>query len=400
MTQTSPWDGQLPQSVRQELNSGPLGLYLHIPFCAARCGYCDFNTYTPGELNGPDLHANFVAAARAEIRWAAEILGPDRPPISTVFFGGGTPTELPVSAISGLLRDVETELGVAAQAERSCESNPDSVTPHYLLGLRAAGFNRLSIGMQSAVPEVLATLDRTHRPERVPLAVQWAKDAGLAVSLDLIYGAPGESLDQWRWTVMQALAQEPDHISAYALVVEPGTALAAQIRRGELAQPDDDELATKYELAAELITAAGLTCYEISNWARTPDQECQHNRGYWSGGNWWGIGPGAHSHVGGIRWWNVKHPRAYAQRLAAQQSPAQGREILTPEQRHAERVLLGMRLVQGFAVAELSSAGRRSVHGLVSDGLLVGQAARTGRAVLTQRGRLLADLVVRELLPD
>ena len=275
------------------------------------------------------------------------------------------------------------------------------MTPASLAALAAAGFTRVSFGMQSAVPHVLATLDRTHDPVRIPDVVRWAKDAGLRVSLDLIYGTPGESLDDWRASVEAALATGVEHVSAYALVVEPGTRMGAQVRRGELAMPDEDDQAAKYELADDLLAAAGLRWYEVSNWARTPSDACRHNLAYWRGDDWWGIGPGAHSHVGGVRWWNVKHPRAYAARLEAGLSPAAAREVLPEQTRALERVLLEVRLATGLPLAALSDEGRRAVAALVADGLVAPGAAldRTDpRVVLTRRGRLLADAVVRALV--
>jgi oxygen-independent coproporphyrinogen-3 oxidase len=248
---------------------------------------------------------------------------------------------------------------------------------------------------------VLRVLERTHDPDRVPQVVQWAREAGLGVSLDLIYGTPGERLADWRTSLDAALACDPDHVSAYALIVEPGTRLAQQVRRGEIPAPEDDDLADKYEVADAVLTGAGLSWYEVSNWARTPDDVCRHNVGYWQGDDWWGVGPGAHSHVGGVRWWNVRHPRAYAERLSAGLSPAQAREVLTDSERYQERVLLGVRLVDGLPLSELDAAGRSAVAALVADGLVDGRAAtadRPRRVVLTGRGRLLADAVVRDLL--
>lgn len=295
-----------------------------------------------------------------------------------------------------LLRD---GFGLAAGAEVTTEANPDSVTPDSLARLADAGFTRVSFGMQSAVPHVLATLDRTHDPRRVPEAVTWARDAGLQVSLDLIYGTPGETLADWRTSLLEALSCGPDHISAYALIVEEGTRMAVQVRRGELPAPDPDDAADKYELADELLTGAGMGWYEVSNWSTSPTTVCRHNIGYWRGGDWWGFGPGAHSHVGGVRWWNVKHPRAYAQRLAAQQTPAAGREILTEDQVYDESILLGVRLAEGLLIERLRPEGRRSVAGLLADGLVQERAAlREERVVLTLRGRLLADAVVRRLV--
>ena len=375
-----------------------------------RCGYCDFNTYTAAELGGGADQAGYARTAAAELALAATVLadaGVPRRPASTVFVGGGTPTLLPPADLAGLLDAVRERFGLAPGAEVTTEANPDSVDAAGLAALAAAGFTRVSFGMQSAVPHVLAALDRTHDPARVPLAVRWAREAGLAVSLDLIYGTPGESAADWRASVEAALACEPDHVSAYALVVEEGTRLAARVRRGELPPPDDDDLADRYEDADGLLAAAGYSWYEVSNWARTAADACRHNLGYWRGDDWWGAGPGAHSHVGGVRWWNVRHPRAYAERLAAGRSPAAGREVLGESERHAERVLLGVRLAGGLPLADLDGAGRAAVGGLVADGLVDGRAAvdaRTptgrpdGRVGLPRRGRLLADGVVRRLL--
>jgi len=411
---------------------------VHVPFCTVRCGYCDFNTYTASELGGGANQAQYATTALREVDLAAKVLADaGRAPaeVSTVFFGGGTPTMLPAEDLARVLGGVKEAWGLADGAEVTTEANPDSVTPESLRVLADAGFTRVSFGMQSAVPHVLATLERTHDPLRIPDVVRWARDAGLDVSLDLIYGTPGESLDDWRASVETALATGVDHVSAYALVVEPGTKMAAQVRRGEVALPDEDDQAAKYELIDGLLTEAGLRWYEVSNWSR-PGHECRHNVGYWRGDDWWGIGPGAHSYVSapgngsaggdsaggdsagdgsagegtpaGVRWWNVKHPRAYATRLEAGQSPGAGRELLTREEAHLERVMLGVRLREGLDLGVLSASGRTAVAGLVAGGLLDGRAAVGGgrghgaggvpaRAVLTQRGRLLADAVVRDL---
>jgi len=298
-----------------------------------------------------------------------------------------------------MLAGIRERFGLAPGAEVTTEANPDSVTPESLARLAEGGFTRVSIGMQSAVPHVLATLERTHDPDNVARAVAGTRAAGMQVSVDLIYGTPGESLDDWRRSLETAVALEPDHISAYALVVEEGTKLAAQVRRGLVAMPEDDDEADKYELADALLADAGFGWYEVSNWARSEHTRCRHNIAYWEGTNWWGIGPGAHSHIGGVRWWNVKHPSAYAARLRSARSPAQARESLTDEQRHDERVLLGTRLVEGLPVADLRTDGRAAVGGLIADGLVDGAAAvARGRVVLTRRGRLLADTVVHRLL--
>lgn len=379
----------------------PFGIYLHVPFCTVRCGYCDFNTYTATELGpaggakGASV-ATFVDAAISELDLALRSVGTDRP-VSTVFVGGGTPTLLPPQDLVRFLDAVRERWGLDDDAEVTTEANPDSVTEESLRVLADGGFSRVSIGMQSAVPQVLATLDRTHDPANVAKALAAARAAGLAVSLDLIYGTPGESLEQWRTSLETALALEPDHLSAYALTVEDGTKMAARVRRGELPMPTGDDEADKYELADELLAAAGYGWYEISNWARTPADRCRHNEAYWRSHDWWGVGPGAHSHVDGERWWNLKHPATWAKALA-EGDPAAEREVLTAEQRADEDVLLGVRLVDGLPTDRLTPQGRRAVAGLVADGLVEGRAAIGGRVVLTRRGRLLADTVVHHLV--
>lgn len=397
----APADGTLPASVQVGADDRAFGIYLHVPFCTVRCGYCDFNTYTATELGGGASQASYAATAVREVALAGDVLrraGLPARPVSTVFVGGGTPTVLPADDLVGMLRAVRDTWGLSDDAEVTTEANPDSVTPQSLAALAAGGFTRVSFGMQSAVPHVLRTLERTHDPARIPDVVRWARDAGLAVSLDLIYGTPGESLDDWRTSLDAALATGVDHVSAYALVVEDGTRMAVQVRRGELVLPDADDQAAKYELADDLLTAAGLGWYEVSNWARGTEHACRHNLAYWRGDDWWGIGPGAHSHVGGVRWWNVKHPRAYASRLEQGLSPAAGREVVDDEAAALERLMLGVRLAEGMSLAELSSDERARVAGLVADGLVDGRRALTERRlVLTRRGRLLADLVVRTL---
>jgi oxygen-independent coproporphyrinogen-3 oxidase len=400
-----PDDGALPGWVAAAPDPGRgFGVYLHVPYCTVRCGYCDFNTYTATELGGGASQAGYADTVLAEIALAGRVLadvGRDRRPVDTVFVGGGTPTVLPAGDLARMLDGVRGVWGLGAGAEVTTEANPDSVTPASLRALADAGFTRVSFGMQSAVPHVLATLERTHDSERVPDVVRWAADAGLAVSLDLIYGTPGESLDDWRRSVEAALACGVDHVSAYALVIEPGTRMAAQVRRGVLPPTDPDDQATKYEVADAMLADAGLRWYEVSNWARTEAVACRHNLGYWRGADWWGFGPGAHSHVGAgdraVRWWNVKHPRAYAERVGAGQTPAAARELLGSDDVALERVLLGVRLGEGLELASVSPRARVAVAGLVADGLLDGAAAVRGRAVLTVRGRLLADTVVRAL---
>jgi len=396
-----PADGALPASARDRARDRAFGVYLHVPFCRVRCGYCDFNTYTSTELRDA-RQEDFASQAIAEVEFGARVLeraGLPPRPAETVFFGGGTPTLLPSADLARMLGAVRTAFSLADGAEVTTEANPDSVDREYLGRLAESGFTRVSIGMQSAVPSVLATLDRTHDPERVPLVVDWARQAGLRVSLDLIYGTPGETLEDWLTSLRTAIALAPDHVSAYALIVEDGTRLAGRIRRGELAAPDDDLQADMYEAADELLAAAGYAWYEVSNWGRTPLDRSRHNLAYWTGEDWWGVGPGAHSHVGGVRWWNVKHPSAYGQRIAEGVSPAYAREVLDADARAAEELLLRSRIADGYPIQRLAPGGRAAVAGLIAEGLIDGRAAIDGRVVPTLRGRLLADLVVRELSP-
>jgi len=396
----APADGLLPISVTDDAGHRNLGIYVHVPFCRVRCGYCDFNTYTSDELRGAK-RSDYAGQAIEEVALARHVLAtsglPERP-ATTVFFGGGTPTLLPVADLADMLAAIIVAWGLTPGAEVTTEANPDSVDRDYLFALKAAGFTRVSFGMQSAVPHVLATLERTHDPARIPLVVAWAREAGLQVSLDLIYGTPGESLDDWNASIDAVLAEDPDHISAYALIIEDGTKLARQIRRGEVAQPSDDLQADMYEVLDAKLAAAGYDWYEVSNWARTSQNRSQHNLAYWQGHDWWGIGPGAHSHVGGVRWWNVKHPAAYADRILAGLSPAAGRETLDAETRRVERVLLLTRIRDGLRIDELEPAGRTAVAGLIADELVNAAAALRGSVELTLRGRLLADAVVRRLL--
>ena len=401
----APADGSLPDSALDGVGRRPFGFYVHVPFCRVRCGYCDFNTYTAEELgDAPGAsRSSYAAAAIAEIRRARQVLGDRDVPVSTVFLGGGTPTLLKPVDLAAILAAVASEFGLEHGAEITTESNPDSVARWDLEELRSAGFNRISFGMQSAVSRVLATLDRSHDPLRVPAVVDWSREAGFEqVSLDLIYGTPGETIADWETSIDAALACEPDHLSAYSLIVEDGTALARRIRNGELSMPDDDDVADKYELADDRFAAAGLRWYEVSNWARDDASRCRHNLLYWTGGDWGGVGPGAHSHVGGVRWWNVKHPAAYADRLAAGVSPAKAREVLDSETRRVERVLLELRLSEGLSLDVLDDVGRKAVPDLVIRGLLApsGTSAGPGRRLtLTRSGRLLADAVLRDLVP-
>lgn len=393
-----PVDGSLPDSALAGSAGRPLSIYLHVPFCATRCGYCDFNTYTAGELGSTTSTQSWYSAALAEIDLAAKVLGTDRR-IDTVFVGGGTPSLIGAQMLGGALRRIDEVFGLAVGAEVTTEANPESTDPKLLAGLRAAGYTRLSLGMQSTAPQVLATLDRRHTPGRALQVVDWARQAGFDhINLDLIYGTPGETDKQFADSLQAAIGSGVDHVSAYSLIVEPGTAMARQVRSGRLPAPAEDVLADRYLIAEELLSGNGFDWYEVSNWARTPRAVCRHNLTYWRGGDWWGIGPGAHSHVGGVRWWNVKHPQAYASALAAGRSPGHAREILDDHAKRVEEVLLRLRLAQGLPLDRLSGAGRERAQREAADGLLDQVELDAGRAVLTLRGRLLADGIAIRLL--
>ncbi|HET7530578.1 MAG TPA: radical SAM family heme chaperone HemW [Mycobacteriales bacterium] len=395
----APADGSLPSGALVGAADRPLGIYLHVPFCTTRCGYCDFNTYTADELGGGVSRTTYVDTALAELRFARGVLAGDNRAVSTVFVGGGTPTLLPARDLGRFLDGVRELFGLAPDAEVTTESNPESVDAAALTELRAAGFTRVSFGMQSAQEHVLAVLDRQHTPGRVDEVVGDARAAGFDhISVDLIYGTPGESDGDWRASVRAAIGTGADHVSAYSLIVEPGTRLAARVARGQLPMPDDDVLADRYSIADEMLGAAGFTWYEVSNWARSDDDQCRHNLLYWTGGDWWGVGPGAHSHVGGVRWWNVKHPAPYTERVTTHASPAHAREQLDGAARHTEHVMLRLRLRDGLPLGTLTPAGRSAAGQACADGLLEPEAFDAGRAVLTRRGRLLADAVVRAIL--
>ena len=375
-------------------SDGPFGIYIHVPFCATRCGYCDFNTYTPSELGGgnPD---GWLAAVRVELELAARQVGPRA--VDTVFVGGGTPTMLGGHGLAAVLAAVRDHFQLAPGAEVTTEANPESSSPELFATLRAAGYTRISLGMQSAAPHVLKVLDRVHSAGRAPAAALEARAEGFEhVNLDLIYGTPGETDDDLVRSIETALGADVDHVSAYALIVEDGTALARRVRRGELPAPDNDVLADRYELLDAHLSAAGLQWYEVSNWSR-PGGECRHNLGYWDGGHWWGAGPGAHSFLGARRWWNIKHPNAYAQALAERRLPVADSEDIDAAARHMEDVMLRMRLRSGLPRGVLTEPERRRADIALTDGLVV---AAADRLVLTDRGRLLADAVVRDLLED
>ena len=392
-----PLNGALPSTVGVGALGKTMSAYVHIPFCRVRCGYCDFNTYTATELRGVS-RASYVEELKKEIALSIDVLqraDVSLRPLHTVFFGGGTPTLLPVSDLADALQALRDSHGIEPEAEITVEANPDTLTAEYVDALVRAGFTRVSVGMQSAVPHVLSALDRTHNPAAVDQAVSTIHSAGLEASIDLIYGAPGESLADWRRSLEQAISLNTGHISAYALIVEDGTALARKISSGAMDAPDDDLQAEMYELADELLSKAGFQWYEISNWAKSQQQQSQHNLAYWNNQDWWGYGPGAHSAIGGTRFWNVKHPAAYAGRLAEAHSPALSHE--TPDQQAVtlEQVLLGSRLAAGIPT---QGHDPQAISTLIARGLIDGKRAIEGRIVLTLSGRLRADEVVRELL--
>ncbi len=401
----APADGSLPAQSSIGASERTFHAYVHVPFCTVRCGYCDFNTYTASELEGAK-QSDYTDILISEIKLSARVIadaGLPRRKLSTVFFGGGTPTLLPAADLVKILEALRDAFEIAPGAEVTTEANPDTVTAAYLSELHVGGFNRVSFGMQSAVPSVLATLERTHNPTNVAAGVSAAKAIGLRTSVDLIYGAPGESLDEWRESVFAAIEMQPDHISAYALIVEEGTKLARQIKSGQLEEPDEDLQADKYELADKLFTDAGFEWYEVSNWSRGANSASAHNISYWASQDWWGYGPGAHSHFGGVRWWNVKHPTAYAGKLAEGNSPAAGRETLSDRTRLEERILLEIRIREGLSVdlaKQVNQDASKLIAGFIADELVDAKEAIGGVLKLTLKGRLLADSVVRQLLAD
>ena len=374
----------------------PLSIYIHVPYCVSRCGYCDFNTYTPSELNGDlaGVSNGYIDSLIQEVKLAKQRVNEQ---ISTIFIGGGTPTLLQPGDFKRLLNVLKETFGFINDIEITIEANPDSVSEEKLNQLREIGINRISFGMQSAVPHVLKVLDRTHNPENVEKAVNIAKRVGFSeISVDLIYGTPGESIQDWKLSVEKALSFPITHISAYSLILESGTRLTNQVKRGEFQLPDDGETAEKYLLADEAFTKHGFNWYELSNWAK-PGSECRHNLAYWTGANWWGLGPGSHSHIDGERFWNIKHPTSYRAALESG-SPMADRELLTAEQRESERVMLEIRLSSGIEKASLKSAQIEKISDYVEGGELDKSAWQNGRIVLTPNGRLVADRIVREIL--
>lgn len=421
-------------------------VYIHVPFCLRRCGYCDFNTYTATDLGAGASRGNYANMVIREMKltkqWQLDH-GIAEPPVSTVFFGGGTPTILAARDLVAMLDAIRKIWGIAPDAEITTEANPDTVNEYYINELAAGGFTRVSFGMQSAVPHVLKTLDRTHTPANVAAGVNAANKASLRSSVDLIYGAPGESLDDWRTSVTTAIDLGVNHISAYALTVEPTTKMGRQIAAGTLPKPNDDDEAAKYEIADDLFAAAGLEWYEVSNWAR-PGYESQHNLGYWRNVDWAGLGPGAHSHYNavteadhpqsasltapagggcpadaglgvvsvshGLRSWDNAHPRLWGTAINENRVPWADSETITPEENLEELIMLGLRLHEGLDLDRINrainDAGMSStpqtlrtvsvdqLAPMISEGLIT--VSDNHRVVPTRRGRLLNDSVIEQ----
>lgn len=399
-------------------------VYVHVPFCLRRCGYCDFNTYTASDLGGGASRTNYANMVIREMRivrdWQ-ERHGVVEPAASTVFFGGGTPTILSADDLVAMLNAIREIWGVDADAEITTEANPDTVDADYIARLADGGFTRISFGMQSAVPHVLRTLDRTHTPANVEAGIRAADNVGLRSSVDLIYGAPGESLDDWRASVRTAIALGVNHCSAYALTVEPNTTMGRRIASGTLPKPDDDDEAVKYEIADELLSSAGLEWYEISNWAR-PGYESRHNLGYWHNVDWAGLGPGAHSHYRScqsdalgsatvqsavsepsnstsLRSWDITHPRLWGERINSDLIPWAGSEIIGRDETLEETIMLGLRLREGLDLSTVmadvpDSRIKQAAATMEREGLVI---RHDTRIVPTVRGRLLNDTIIERL---
>ena len=384
----APLDGNLTNLF--DLVNKPFSLYVHVPYCSKRCGYCDFNTYTPSELDREDQIESWLNSAVKEIELARRVLKEELT-IDTIFFGGGTPSLLDSNTVDNFIQSVKSNFKLKPGLEITIEANPDSITEEKSQRWLNSGINRVSIGMQSSTKEVLKKLDRTHNPDNVSHSVDILKKSGFDnFSLDLIYGTPGESLNDWENSLKDAIALNPPHISAYSLVIEPGTKMGAQLNRGEISQVNDDEAADKYQLADEMLNKNNYSWYEISNWAKR-DKECKHNLNYWLGNNWWGIGPGAHSHVNGVRWWNHKLPKVWRELLEKQNSPALAREVLSEDQIRSEQIMLLSRLRTGLGNQEVDE---NRIENLIANQLAT---LDTNKIVLTLKGRLLADEVFRQL---
>jgi len=370
--------------------------YVHIPFCEFRCGYCDFNTYTAKEIGGLS-QSSFHESLIIEIDASAKILensGYQKRSLSTLFFGGGTPSLFTSNQIEQIMTSLKGHYGFLPDIEITLEANPESASPKYLEQLAAVGVNRISLGVQSFDPKVLATLERVHDPDKVGPILKAAAELGLESSLDLIYGAPNESLDSWRKTVEIAASMGTGHVSAYSLIVEPGTKLARQIKVGELPETDDDLDAEKFEIADQVFQANGLPWYEVANWGKPS----KHNHAYWGSADWWGFGPGAHSHLSGNRFWNTKHPLSYQKQLA-NGSPVAGIEYIDARTNLEERLMLELRTSTGIPLKVLAELGiiKSTIDPFVLDGSL---KIENENLAVTAAGRLFVDRIVLQLLTN
>lgn len=368
------------------------GLYIHVPFCATRCGYCDFNTYTPGELGSPrDLTGPYLDALERELELAAAKVNR---PADTIFVGGGTPSLLGGEGLTRVLNAARNTFGISEGAEITTESNPESTSPEFFAQIKDAGFTRVSLGMQSAASHVLQVLERAHTPGRPFAAAKEAKAAGFEhVNLDMIYATPTETDDDVRRTLDLALETGVDHISAYSLIVEDGTRMARKVKKGELPMPDQDTMARRYDIIADTLDNAGFGWYEVSNWANEGG-ECRHNMIYWRDEDWWGAGPGAHSHLGDQRFYNVKLPGRYINMVGADELPIADTETLTDSEHHMEKIMLGLRLREGIDRTLLSDKAQPMIDGFIDRGLLADDTSLH----VTRSGRLLADGIITDLL--
>lgn len=373
-------------------NASAFGLYVHVPFCTVRCGYCDFNTYTPSELEQADAIDVWAQALISEITYSLEKL-PKSQVVETIFFGGGTPSLLPLNNLEQIFSKLNDSFIFSENIEITLEANPDTLSSSKIRAWKDFGINRISLGVQSADKKVLQILDRTHNPENVKNSVELLKNGGIHnFSLDLIYGTPGETLDSWSSSVESLVEFDPPHVSAYALTVEPGTALFRKVNNKEISNISSDDQADKYLIANDILEKNNLAWYEISNWA-IPGHECRHNLLYWNNQNWWGYGPGAHSHIDGKRWWNVKHPANYAKKLVNEKSAIADFETLSFDQKNLEQTMLLMRL-RGSDLRELAPAA------ILSEWENLDYVSRgSNNLELTPKGRLLLDSLIAQITP-
>jgi len=385
----APLDGNLDIEFNNLLNK-PFSVYIHVPYCKKRCGYCDFNTYTPNELDVNDQIDSWAEATVKEIKLAKKVLK-EYLVIDTIFFGGGTPSLIGNNELSYVLNTLKENFYFANDLEITLEANPDDINDEKIEIWQENDINRISIGMQSSSKKVLQILDRTHDQLNIEKSAKLLRKHGFSnFSFDLIYGTPGESLEEWQESLEFALSLNPTHLSAYSLVIEPGTKMGNDLKTNKIQKVNDDLVADKYLLADEILENHGFKWYEISNWSFN-NLKSRHNLNYWQNNNWWGFGPGAHSHIEGNRWWNLKLPNQWRERLENNYSPAKAREILTSEQKLSENIMLSLRLNSGLDSTQFSSG---IINDLIKDGLIY---LNERNLVLTKRGRLLADQVFLQL---